>query len=66
MVFPRMGLRLPRWHSGKESACQCRRYKTHRFDPWVWKILLSRKWQSTSVFLPGIANGQRSLEGYNP
>ena len=23
---------LPRWLSGKESACQCRR---HRFDPWV-------------------------------
>ena len=27
---------LPRWLSGKESACQCRR---HGFDPWVWKIL---------------------------
>ena len=24
-------LGLPRWLSGKESACQCR---THRFDPW--------------------------------
>ena len=24
--------RLPRWHSGKESACQCRR---HGFDHWV-------------------------------
>ena len=27
--------RIPRWLSGKESACQCRR---HRFDPWVGKI----------------------------
>ena len=27
---------LPRWLSGKESACQCRR---HRFDSWVRKIL---------------------------
>ena len=25
---------LPRWLSGKESACQCRRCK---FDPWVGK-----------------------------
>ena len=26
---------LPRWLSGKESACQCRRLE---FDPWVGKI----------------------------
>jgi len=26
---------LPRWLSGKESACQCRRLG---FDPWVGKI----------------------------
>ena len=24
---------LLRWLSGKESACQCRRHKRHRFDP---------------------------------
>ena len=24
---------LPRWHSGKESACQCRRWKRCGFDP---------------------------------
>ena len=36
--------------SGKESTCQCRR---HRFDPWVGKIPQRRKWQPTSVFLPG-------------
>ena len=24
--------------SGKESACQCRRLKGHRFNPWVGKI----------------------------
>ena len=28
-----------RWHSGKESACQCKRLKKHKFDPWVGKIL---------------------------
>ena len=24
--------------SGKESACQCRRHKRHRFNPWVRRI----------------------------
>ena len=27
-----------RGRSGKESACQCRRLKRRRFDPWVRKI----------------------------
>ena len=56
-------LRLPRWLSDKESACQCKR---HRFDPWVRKIPWRRKWQSTLVFLPGKSHGQRSLVGYSP
>ena len=29
---------LPRWLSGKESACQYRRFKRHGFDPWVGKV----------------------------
>ena len=29
---------LPRWCSGEESACQFRRHKKQRFDPWVRKI----------------------------
>ena len=29
---------LPGWLSGNKSACQCRRHRTCRFDPWVWKI----------------------------
>ena len=29
---------LPKWHSGKESAYQCRRHKRHRFNHWVRKI----------------------------
>ena len=32
------------WASQIESACQCRSYKTHRFDPWVWKIPWRRAW----------------------
>ena len=29
---------LPRWPSGKEFACQLRRCKRHKCDPWVGKI----------------------------
>ena len=54
------------WLSGKESACQCRRCKRRRFDPWVGKIPQRRKWQSTPVFLPGESHGQRSLVGHSP
>ena len=43
--------RLPRWLSGKESACQCRRCKRHGFDPWVAKIPWKRNWQPTPAFL---------------
>ena len=57
---------LPRWLSGKESACQCRRCKRCRFDPWVGKIPWRRKWQSAPVLLPGKFHGQRSLAGYSP
>ena len=39
---------LPRWYSGKDHACQCRRRKRHRFDPWARKIPRSN------------SNGQRS------
>ena len=52
-----------RWHSGKESASQCR---GSSFDPWVWKIPWSREWQPTPVFLPGKFHKQRNLVGYSP
>ena len=44
----------------KNPAMQrtCRRCS---FDPWVRKILWSRKWQPTSSFLPRKSNGQKSL-----
>ena len=50
--------------SGKEPACQCRRHKRLRFDPWVRKISLRRSWQPIQVFLPGKSHGQRSLADY--
>ena len=58
--------RLPRWCSGKESACQYRRRKGCEFDPRVGKIPWRRAWPPTPVFLPGESHGQRSLVGYSP
>ena len=52
--------------SGKEPACQFRRHKRRRFDPWVGKIPWRRKWQPTPVFMPGKSHGLRSLVGYSP
>ena len=50
---------------GKESACQCGRYKKCGFDPWVGKISWGREWLPTPVFLPGKSHEQRSLAGYS-
>ena len=36
---------LCRWLSDKESACQCRRHRRHRFDPCIRKIPCRRNWQ---------------------
>ena len=57
---------LPRWHSGKESICQCRRHRRRGFNPWVRKIPWSRKWQPTPVFMPGKSHGHKSLADYSP
>ena len=38
-LAPMLCLRsFPGGTSGKEPACQCRRHKRFRFDPWVGKI----------------------------
>ena len=50
---------------GKESTCQCKRYKRHGFNPWVGKILWRRKWEPTPVCLPGESHGRRILVGYS-
>ena len=54
---------LPRWLSGKESACPCRR---SRFDLRSGNIPWRRKLQPTPVFLPGESHGQICLAGYSP
>ena len=40
--------------------------KSHRFNPWVWKVPWRRTWQPMPVFLPGESHGQRNLVGYSP
>ena len=59
-------LGFPGVASGKESDCQYRRHKRHRFDARVGKIPWSRKWQPAPVFLSGKSHGQRNLVGYSP
>ena len=54
---------LPRWLSGREYACQCRRCG---FNPRIGKIPWRRKWPPTPVFLPGKFHGQRCLADYSP
>ena len=36
---------FPDGASGKEPACQCKRWRRHRFDPWVWKVPWRRAWK---------------------
>ena len=51
---------LPRWLSGKETVCQCRK---REFDPWVGATPWRKKWQPRPVFLPRESHGQRNLAG---
>ena len=62
MICDHMG--RPRWRSGKELACHCRRCKRCGFNSWAGKTAWRRRWQPTPVFLPGKSHGQRSLDGY--
>ena len=64
---PSGDLGLPKWLSGKETACQWRIFfRRRRFDPHTGKIPWRSKWQPTPVFLTGESHGQRSLVGYSP
>ena len=49
--------------SVKELTCECRRRKSHRFDPCVQEIPWRRAWQPR--ILAGELHGQRSLVGYS-
>ena len=49
---------LPRWLSGKESICQCRRCKRRRFNPWVRKM----PWRRPSWKVPAVAQKRGEAE----
>ena len=51
---------------GKESACQCRRCRSHGFDPWVGKIPWRRKWKPTPVVLAWRIPWTEEPVGYSP
>ena len=52
--------------SGKEPACQCRRAKRCRFNPWVRNIPRRTSWQPTPLFFPGKSHGEKGMVGYRP
>ena len=54
---------LLRWLGGKESSCQGGDAGS---IPGSRRISWRRKWQLTSVFLPGKSPGERSLAGSSP
>ena len=54
---------FPGGPSCKGPACQCRRCKRCRFNPWDKTIPWGRAWQPTPVFLPGESHRQA---GYSP
>ena len=56
----------PRWNSGKESVCQCRRCKTVGSMPGLGRSPGGENGQPIPVFLLGESHEQRSLEGYSP
>ena len=51
IILSTLPMGFPGGASSKESSCQCRRHKRHKFNPWVKKIPWRRKWQSTPMFL---------------
>ena len=59
-------LGFPGGACGKEHACQCRKHKRCRFNPWVRKIPWRKAYQPTPVFLLGKCYGKRNLVGYSP
>ena len=53
----RISIGIPRWLSGKESACN---------SGDIGSILGRRKWQPSPVFLTEQSHGQRNPKGYSP
>ena len=54
---------LPRWCSGKESACQTGATRDAGSIPGLGRFPWRRKWQPTAAFFPGKCHGHRGLAG---
>ena len=52
--------------SGEEPACQCRRHKRRRFDPWVGKIPWKRNGYSFQYSCLENSMDRGDLAGYSP
>ena len=57
---------LSRGRSGKESVCNAENSRDSGSIPGLGRSPCRRKWQPTSVFLPGNFHRQRRLMGYSP
>ena len=55
---------LPRWHSGKESTCQCKRSGDTGSTP-AWEDPLEKEMATHSSSFAWKSHGQRSLAGYS-
>ena len=62
-VYTHPILSFPSGLAGKESTCNA---GDSGLFPGLRRFPWRRKWQATSVFLPGESHGQRSLAGYSP
>ena len=56
---------FPGGTSGKEPACQFRRYNRSRFYPYVGKTPSWRAWQSAPVYLPRESHYRGAWGGYS-
>ena len=54
---------FPGGTGNKEPTCQGNRPKERGFQPQVREIPWRRKWQPTSIFLPGESHGETKLMG---
>ena len=57
---------FPRWCSGKEPACQCRKHRRLVFNAWVRKVPWNRRWNPHHYSWPENSMEQRNLAGYSP
>ena len=57
---------LPRWHSGKESACRCRMMQEMQVGFLGREDPLKKEMATHPSILAGRSHGQRSLADYSP